>query len=244
MVLGKRSPLRNAEETAPKKGRVEVVIEGKPLIEEDEDIAKLYIATKNISIAGAGLWKLDDNQDQKHSFFQTNPLPPPSRYPTSEEFQSAMALARQLEEALNGIYKMSRTQTAWHGFVVAPAFENQEAQQSFEEALGLPEALLEAESGLYYEDLEEDSIMFVQEEEDLESYSEEDQKKLEAVRDLILEQLTDCFTVGFCSEVEECLYPEFWGGETEDGLLVGVFATIHPLPLDPAEEKEEEADEA
>jgi len=206
---------------------------------EEEDVAKLYLVTAQpLEQTGYSQWKLDDNKDKIHPFFETNSIAPADRrkWPTFKEFKQAVRLAERLEKMLTGVQKISSAKTNWHGFVVTRAFEDQEAQQAFEEALGLSAQLLDAEAGLYYEDLEEDSVMFVQEEEELEDYTAAEVKKMNSAKKLVLEQLDDWFTVGFCSEVSTCLFPEFWGGSTEEGVLVGVLATIHPLPMDPDEE--------
>ena len=200
--------------------------------DEDDDIAKLYCVSKNMSDLGADEWKLDDNNDKIHKFFQNNSMLGKDNWPDSESFKVARRIAQNLEKLMNGVTKQSAKATKWFGFVLVPAFEDQEDQNAFEEALGLPSEILEAEAGLYYEDVEDDAELFVQEDEELSSIPKDASKKMKEAKDMIHEFLDDYFTVSFLSEVETCLFPEFWGGHTEDGILVGLVATIHPVAFD------------
>ena len=196
--------------------------------DEDEDTARMYSTKEDPNEMGSNCWKLDDNEDNVQSFFLNNQVYGVKNWAKSKEFKEAIKIAKDIENALNGVVRKSAVDTKWFGFVIVPAFEAQEGQQAFEEALGLPEELIEAEAGIYFEDLEEDSTMFVQEEDELDDLPEDMITKMDAARDIIIENLSDLFTVGFCSDVESCLYPEFWGGTTDDGIIVGVVTTIHP----------------
>jgi len=210
--------------------------------EEFDDSAKLYSILKDPNVIGAKEWKLDDNNDKVHKFFTKNTsIYGEDKWPNSKDFRIALKTAQDLENSLNGVLRKSSKDSSWYGFVLIPAFEAQEGQQAFEEALGLPDEILEAEAGLYFEDLDDESEMFVQEDDEFDEYSDENKKKIERARRIVANNLDDLYCVGFCSDLESCQYPEFWGGKTDEGLYVGVVATIYPERFnDDGDDDEEE----
>ena len=208
--------------------------------EEFDDSAKLYSILKDPNVIGAKEWKLDDNNDKVHKFFtsKNTTIYGEDKWPNSKDFRIALKIAQDLEKNLNGVLRKSSKDSSWCGFVLIPAFEAQEGQQAFEEALGLPEEILEAEAGLYFEDLDDEGDMFVQEDDEFDEYSDEDKKKIERARRIVANNLDDLYCVGFCSDLESCQYPEFWGGKTDEGLYVGVVATIYPEKFNDDDEEE------
>lgn len=229
----------NLEETTEKKEEEEE--EGD---EEDDDIAKLFCTLDDCSQTGFEKWQLDDNNDKIHPFFYKNTLYGKSKWLNSSEFKYAVKIAHKLEKVMEGLEKESGNKnqsSKWFGFVLVPAFEEQEDQEAFEEALGLHQNIIDAEAGIYYEDLEEEHVIFVQEKDELANLNKKSIDKMNKAKKVMTEQLDDYFTVGFCGEAESCAYPEFWGGHTDDGILVGLFATVYP-DLD-IEEEESEGEE-